>query len=195
MILFSISFIGAWVPSFWPAFLVGCLSLALIVYFTLKIKSIKTPSIYFFMIYLLGNIAAAALFRSADYRAAVSFRYIIIPISILTCIVFLSEETFLSKLNRKWINTIICLFMSGSVLYSVSFLAIGGPLFAKRNETLRHNILCWPSGGAASLRCPDNEYEICNGYLLEAEKNLIYSPHCVLRNGETIPTQPRQWLK
>lgn len=193
-VLFFISFVGGWIPSFWPALAIGIITLVAFGYFTFNLPRIKTPSIYFFLLYLLGNMAAAALFRSADYKSAISFRYILIPISALTCTTLLAGETFLQNLKGKAFYALWATFLAGSILYSTAFLVLGGPLFAKRNEIMRHNILCWPKD-VHGLRCPPEFYAENDNNLKIVIDAKIYDPSIVRRPNETLPSEPIPWLK
>lgn len=194
ILLFFVSFVGGWIPSFWPALAVGCVTLAAIGYFTFNLPKLRTPAAYFFLIYLLANMAAAALFRSADFKSAISFRYILLPVSVLTCVTLLAEETFLPKLNERTFTILWALFFGGAVLYSSTFLVIGGPLFAKRNEIMRHNILCWPKD-VRGLRCPPNSYSECDKALRTVVERGIYNPSILLKTTEPRPTIPIDWLR
>lgn len=192
--LFFVSFAGGWIPSFWPALVIGILTLAAICYFTVNLPKIRTPAVYFFLLYLLGNMAAAALFRSADFKSAISFRYILIPVSVLTCITLLAEETFLPRLQPRVFRVLWAIFLAGSVLYSSTFLTLGGPRFAKRNEIMRRNMLCWPQD-MRGLRCPPESYAENDLNLKTVSETGIYNPHAIRHQGETPPEEPIPWLQ
>ena len=192
--LFFVSFVGGWIPSFWPALVIGILTLAAICYFTVNLTRIRTPAVYFFLLYLLGNISAAALFRSTDFTAAISFRYILVPVSVLTCVVLLAEETFLPKLEKRLFTSLWLVFFCGAMLYSCTFLAIGGPLFAKRNEIMRRNMLCWPQD-VRGLRCPPEFYTENDRNLKTVSEAGIYNPHVIRHPNETPPSKPISWLR
>ncbi|MBP5321836.1 MAG: hypothetical protein J6334_12710 [Kiritimatiellae bacterium] len=190
-VIFFISFVGSWVPHFGLSLLVGSVMLLMTVWIAWHFPKLRNPLPLFFLVYLFGNMAAAALFRCDDFRQAVSFRYILFPISALTCLIYLVTDADL--IPQRIYKPLLILFASGAFLYTTGFLVLGAPLFAHRNEILRHNVLCWPAYPNA-LRCPSARYAYYDGIMHAAVAKGIYDPERIKRPGETITGGSLKWL-
>ena len=189
--LFFISFVGSWVPHFVLSLPVGMVMLGLTVWAAFRFPRLKNPIPLFFLVFIFGNMAAAALFRCDDFRQAISFRYILFPISALTCLVYLALDGNL--LPERFIKPLLILFTAGAFLYTTGFLILGAPLFAHRNEILRHNVLCWPDYPGA-LRIQTVRYDYGDKLMRAAVEKGIYTPESVKRPGETVSGPPIKWL-
>ena len=189
-VLFTLAFLGGIVPVYAAALVVGAVLLPLLVTLVCRYPKIKTPGIFWFTMIEFGTMLTAAFFRSEDPHAAVSSRYCIVSCSVFAGILFLSLEQF--RIPKHLVQWGISLLTVGIILYTTAFLVLGAPLFAKRNELMRRNILTWPTH-QDGLRT--NTPETDSKYLRRCVDRGIYNPNCVLKPGEMPPTEPKPWLR
>ena len=188
-LFFFTAFLGGILPMYPAALVLGTILLPLIAFITIRYPRIRRPGIYWFMVAEILTMLAAATFRSSDPHAAVSSRYCIVSCSAFASIIYLSLEQF--PLSTRTAKICVILLTGVIILYTTAFLIIGAPLFAKRNELMRHNILTWPAhiGGLRSAS-PESD----SIYLFKCVNRGIYNPSAVLSPDETPPEKPLPWL-
>ena len=188
--LFTLAFLGGIVPVYAAAIVLGIVLLPVLAYLVFRYPRIKTSGIFWFTMTEFGTMLAAAFFRSEDPHAAVSSRYCIVSCSVFAGILFLALEQI--PLPRRFAVWGIRLTTAGVILYTITFLVLGAPLFATRNELMRHNILTWPSY-VEGLR--SNAPEKDSEYLRTCVERGVYNPATLIKPGEAPPVKPEPWLK
>ena len=190
MILFFLAFLGNLVPFYPAALAIGC-TLAIILLFLFyrfpKADS-DTHPVFFFLIYLLGCMGAAAVFRSETPSAANAFRYSIISTCTFTCIIFLLIQ--LIPVEKRIAQIMFRVLLYGCVAFTLATYILIAPRIQERNETLRRNLLTWPTH-AEGLRYP--EPETASRLLSEFEKTGLYDHRSVAKPGELPPDAPLPW--
>ncbi len=177
-------------PLYPAALACGFVLLPLFVFIVIRYPRIRRPEVFWFMAVEIATMLSAAVFRSADPHAAVSSRYCIVSCSVFASILFLGLE--LLPLPEKVAKWSLRAMTVGAVLYSTAFLVVGAPLFARRNELMRRNILTWPAYHEGLRSCaPEEDGE----YLRKCVARGIYDPATVLKPGEERPEKPEPWLR
>ena len=189
-LLFFVAFTGAILPVYPAAFALGLALMPIMVFITIRYPRLKHPEIFWFMIAQLSTMLVAAIFRASDPQSAVSSRYCIVSCSLFASILFLGLE--LCPPRKRLVKILLHTTTAGTILYTIAFLALGAPLFAKRNELLRRNILTWPNHIQGLRTCNP---EIDGAYLRKCIDRGIYNPATLLKPGENPPTTPEPWLK
>ncbi len=188
--LFFVAFLGGVVPLYPVALALGIALLPFLVFIVIRYPRIRHPEVFWFMAAEIATMLSAAVFRSSDPHAAVSSRYCIVSCSVLASIFFLGlEQVPLPEKLAKWG---LAVATAGVVLYTTTFLAVGAPLFAQRNELMRRNILTWPDH-LEGLRSAAPESD--SVYLRKCVERGIYDPASVLKPGEARPEKPEPWLR
>jgi hypothetical protein len=189
-ILFFFAFLGGIVPVYPIALLIGLFIFPLLVFMTIRYPRLRHPGIYWFMIIEITTMLSAAFFRSGNPQTAVSSRYCIVSCSVFASLLFLcTEQLPLSPKNLKRCTTTIA---SGLILYTLVFLFIGAPLYAKRNEIMRLNILTWPN---TTMGLRSNNHVENSKYLLQCVNRGVYNPQTNIKSGEIPLKEPLPWLR
>ena len=188
--LFFVAFLGGIVPLYPAALVLGFALLPFLVFIVARYPKIRHPEVFWFLAAEIATMLSASVFRSADPHAAVSSRYCIVSCSAFASILFLGLE--LAPLPNKLAKRGLVAATVGVILYTTAFLVVGAPLFAQRNELMRHNILTWPTH-LEGLRsgAPEEDSE----YLQKCVERGVYNPASVLKPGETRPERPEPWLR
>ena len=188
--LFFVAFTGAILPVYPAAFALGLALMPIMVFIVMRYPRLKHPEIFWFMTTQLATMLAAAIFRASDPHTAVSSRYCIVSCSLFASILFLGLE--LCPLKKHLAKILLLVTTTGIILYTSAFLVLGAPLFAKRNELLRRNILTWPNHIQGLRTCNP---EIDGAYLRKCVDRGIYNPKSLLKSGETPLATPEPWLR
>ena len=188
--LFFVAFLGGIVPLYPAALALGIAMLPFLVLIVIRYPRIRHPEVFWFMAVEIATMLSATIFRSSDPHAAVSSRYCIVSSSVFASIFFLFIEV--ATLPEKFAKWGLAAMSAGIILYTTAFLVVGAPLFAQRNELMRHNILTWPDH-IDGLR--SSSPEIDSVYLKKCVERGVYDPASVLKQGETRPEKPEPWLR
>lgn len=188
--LFFVAFLGGIVPLYPAALALGIAMLPFLVLIVIRYPRIRHPEVFWFMAAEIATMLSATIFRSSDPHAAVSSRYCIVSCSVFASISFLFIEVV--AVPEKFAKWGLTAMTAGVILYTTAFLAVGAPLFARRNELMRHNILTWPDH-PEGLRSADPEND--SVYLNKCVERGVYDPASVLKQGETRPEKPEPWLR
>lgn len=188
--IFFVAFLGGIVPLYPAALALGIALLPFLAFVMIRYPRIRHPEVFWFMAAEIATMLSATIFRSSDPHAAVSSRYCIVSCSVFASIFFLFIEV--AAPPEKFAKWGLAAMSAGVILYTTAFLVAGAPLFAQRNELMRHNILTWPDH-IDGLR--SSSPEIDNVYLKKCVERGVYDPVSVLKPGETRPEKPEPWLR
>ena len=177
-------------PLFPAALALGIALLPFLALLVIRYPRIRHPEVFWFMTAEIATMLSATIFRSSDPHAAVSSRYCIVSCSVFASIFFLFIEVV--AVPEKFAKWGLTAMTAGVILYTTAFLAVGAPLFARRNELMRYNILTWPDH-PEGLRSADPEND--SVYLNKCVERGVYDPASVLKQGEKRPEKPEPWLR
>ena len=142
------------------------------------------------MVYLVGVAVAGVMFRGAEPRAALSFRYYVITACLFISVPMLLVE--LSGQSSLAVRMLVPVLVAGFVLLDLGVAIIGWPMFKERNEALRINMLTWPKS-LEGLRVDDDYREQASGELQQLERLGRYDHQSLIQKGEAVPEKPIPW--
>ena len=190
--LYVVAFMGNLVPLYPVALVCGSLVMGAVAVTTLAFPRlpVRLHPVFFFMAYLVGVAVAGVMFRGAEPRAALSFRYYVI-----TACLFISVTTLLVELwgrSSLAVRMLVPVLVAGFVLLDLGVAIIGWPMFKARNEALRINMLTWPKS-LDGLRVDDGYREQASRELQQLERLGRYDHQSLIQKGEAVPEKPVPW--
>lgn len=156
----------------------------------IRLKESSLP-IFFLLVFLLGTIGTASVFRSSELVASLCSRYRIIAVSALACTVYLALGEIPLK-RTVFLQWVLPLFMFCAVFANLFFLLVGWRPFVARNEIYRKNLLTWPATNAGIQHIEERK-ELSSRILRTCVDKKIYDPRWLLKPGEDVPKAPLPW--
>lgn len=159
-IIYFFSFIGSSMPFQLFTIVAGAASTAGYIYITARRYYAKNPPVYFSLLFLFLNAAAAALSRSGfGASQAISCRYTIISMLILIFLYFaILEINYASKHFRAFIHRTQYAFIALLIFAGISSYVIQIKILsAKQNERI-YELYRWRVSGQGKLDHWDQEY-------------------------------------
>jgi len=145
MVDFSLVFLGNLGPVEEFARLVGIVSAGALVYIFIHFRKIENEPMFAYLLFLLSNLAAAAVFRAALPKAGIFYRTEILAISIFACEAYLVSVLLKgSKAEIPFRRFLLCL-IPVSIALNIVLLAFAHSLLVDRRKQIEHGYHIWPT--------------------------------------------------
>lgn len=187
--LFFLAFLGH-IVGFYPlSLLIGSLLLISLIVLIIRFPKISQEArpVFFFLLFLLMQMASAAIFRGAVPGHALVARYTVVSLCSFTCFVFL----VLDQLPEDWKPLrLLCPLLAFACLgISLTFFAWRGPTFWEEQQIKRRNLLTWPTH-IEGLAYPEGRKHEASKILEQLERTKLYNHESARKANEEIPELP-----
>jgi len=145
MLDFSLIFLGNLGPVEEFARLVGIVSACALVYIFIRFRKVENEPMFAYLLFLLSNLAAAAVFRSALPKAGIFYRTEILAISIFACEAYLVSVLLKgSRAELPFRRFLLCL-IPVAIALNIVLLVFAHSLLVDRRKQIEHGYRVWPA--------------------------------------------------
>ena len=140
--LYFFTFLGAWTCLPWVAVLAGFFVLGVLLCGLIRVNKLRHPEVFFLAAFIVANMLAGALFRSAQITNALPPRHSELSFALLGCATVLLFDQFPSSVTWRRVGVV---FLCGYAVF-VNFFSFCffGKIWHDRIEIDRRNLLMRP---------------------------------------------------
>lgn len=155
LLAYAVTLCGASAHFIFLVIPLGVLVMVLTIILGLRLVKIKDNTLFFFVCFLVLNVATASIFRGGELgvEQALSYRYRVVAVSMVVCVGGLLYSQFFTSRTMLW--TLLCAGVTFAVVFlNLSAYLLAYPQLHVRSNALRRGILAWPAD-VSGLVYPD----------------------------------------